>query len=124
MTGDLLGLQSAAYLSGTTARPSLQQGDSNFRMTLGRDDPDAGLLGPLHARWFAFGSVTVPSLANVARTSPLGNGFTLSNAPLAPGGSTGCGRRARRSPDRRARNLSRKRPHRSRPAPEFAAVLT
>jgi hypothetical protein len=82
VTGDLLGLQSTAYLSGTTERPSMQDVASNFRITLGRDDPDAGLLGPLRARSFAFGSVTVPSLAHVARTSPLGNGIVLSNAPL------------------------------------------
>jgi hypothetical protein len=83
LTGDLLGLQSTAYLAGTTQRPTGGgTAPQNFRITLGRDDPDAGLLGPLRARSFAFGSVTVPALAHVARTSALGNGITLSNAPL------------------------------------------
>jgi len=83
MAGDLLGLRSTAYLAGTTERPSVPGAASNFRITLGRDDPDAGLLGPLHARSFALGSVTLPALSNVARTSPLGNGITISNAPLS-----------------------------------------
>lgn len=82
LTGDLLGLQSTAYLAGTTQRPTAQDIASNFRITLGRDDPDAGLLGPLRARSFALGSVTIPALAHVAHTSPLGNGITVSNAPL------------------------------------------
>jgi len=83
LSGDLLGLQSTAYLSGTTDRPDAQDAvASNFRITMGRDDPDAGLLGPLRARSFSFGSVTMPALAHVAHTSPLGNGILVSNAPL------------------------------------------
>lgn len=81
MTGDLLGLDSTIYLNGSSEGSSLPSG-SRARITLGRVDPDAGLLGPLRARSFAFGSVSVPQLANVSRTSPLGTGFAVGNTPL------------------------------------------
>jgi hypothetical protein len=77
LTGDLLWMESAMFLTGTD-----QDASPDFRITLGRNDPDARLLGPLRARAFAFGSVAVPGLENVARTSPTGNGLMLSNAPL------------------------------------------
>jgi hypothetical protein len=76
MTGDLLGMQSRAFLSGR------QHGDLQKRITLGRDDPDAGLLGALQASSFAFGSVPTPTVRNIVRTARVGNGFTLSNHPL------------------------------------------
>jgi hypothetical protein len=77
LTGDLLGMESATFLTGTNQNPA-----PDIRITLGRNDPEAGLLGPLHARAFAFGSVAVPGLPDVTRTSPTGNGVMLSNAPL------------------------------------------
>ena len=77
VTGDLLGMESSLYVSSSRQKPS-----PNLRFTLGRHDPDAGLLGPLHARSFEFGSVPVPGVANIALTSPTGNGLTLSNRPL------------------------------------------
>lgn len=76
LTGDFLGLEAAAFLSGAS------RGDMDFRGTLGRSDPGAGLLGPLRARSFAFGNMTIPGIANIARTSPAGNGFQLGNRPL------------------------------------------
>jgi hypothetical protein len=76
LTADLLGMESALYVS------SKQELSPNTRFTLGRQDPDGGLLGPLHARSFKFGSVPVPGVANIASTSPTGNGVTLSNRPL------------------------------------------
>lgn len=77
LTADLLDMESALYVSSTKQKPS-----PDLRYTLGRNDPDAGLLGPLHARSFKFGSVPVPGVANIASTSPTGNGVTLSNRPL------------------------------------------
>lgn len=77
LTGDLLGMESATFLTGTDQKPA-----PDLRVTLGRNDPEAGLLGPLHARAFAFGSVAVSGLPDVTRTSPTGNGVMLSNAPL------------------------------------------
>ncbi len=77
LTGDLLGMESSLYVSSTRQKRS-----PDVRLTLGRHDPDAGLLGPLHARSFVFGSVPVPGVANIALTSPTGNGLTVSNRPL------------------------------------------
>lgn len=77
VTGDLLGLESALFISGSERNPG-----SDFRATFGRNDPSAQLLGPAHARAFAFGNVPIPALANVARTSSIGNGLLLSNVPL------------------------------------------
>jgi hypothetical protein len=77
MKGDLLGLQAAAYISAS------RQGEQRqSRFTVGRADPQGALLGPLNATSFAFGSVAVPGIANVAGTSDTGNGFSVSNAPL------------------------------------------
>lgn len=77
LTADLLGMESALFVSSNRQNPSPE-----FRFTLGRHDPDAGLLGPLRARSFVLGSVPVPGIANIARTSSSGNGVTLSNRPL------------------------------------------
>ncbi len=77
LTGDLLGMESALFVSSSKQDPSPE-----FRFTLGRHDPDAGLLGPLHARSFVLGSVPVPAVDNIARTCPAGNGVTLSNRLL------------------------------------------
>lgn len=86
LTGDLLGLQSEAYLSGST-QPSHSQ---RLRLRLGRDDPEGHLLGPLHARSFALGSVSMAALDHVAHTSSMGNGLLLSN--VAPTQSLNYGR--------------------------------
>jgi hypothetical protein len=77
LTGDLLGMESSLFVSSSKRKPSPE-----LRFTLGRYDPGAGLLGPLHARMFEFGSVPVPGVANIAHTSATGNGLTLSNRPL------------------------------------------
>ncbi|MDB5838049.1 MAG: hypothetical protein JWQ23_1 [Herminiimonas sp.] len=78
LTGDLLGMESSLFVSSSKRNPS-----PDLRFTLGRHDPDAGLLGPLHARTFELGSVPVPGVANIALTSATGNGLTLSNRPLS-----------------------------------------
>lgn len=77
VTGDLLGMESSLFVSSTKQKPS-----PDLRFTLGRHDPDAGLLGPLRARSFELGSVPVPGVANIALSSPTGNGLTVSNRPL------------------------------------------
>ncbi len=79
LTGDLLGMESALFVSSSTQNPS-----PDVRFTLARHDPDAGLLGPLRARSVMFGSaVSVPSVANIGGRSPAGTGYglTLSNRP-------------------------------------------
>lgn len=84
LTGDLLGMESALFVSSTKDIPT-----PDVRFTLARNDPDAGLLGPMQARSVMFGSgVLAPSVANIANpspsSSPTGNGYglTLSNRPL------------------------------------------
>ncbi|MBQ5949396.1 carboxypeptidase-like regulatory domain-containing protein [Massilia sp. ST3] len=77
LTTDLAGMEAALYASRNRHDP-----DAGLRLTLGRHDPDAGLLGPLQARTALFGSVQVPGMANVASSSPTGNGAVLSNRPL------------------------------------------
>jgi len=77
LTTDLLGMEAALYASRNRHDPS-----SGVRLTLGRNDPDAGLLGPLHARTALFGSVRLPGVANISNSSPTGNGIALSNRPL------------------------------------------
>lgn len=75
-TGDLLGMESSIYFSEDT-----QDSSYNFRATLGRHDPDAGLLGPLHARTYQFGSLTTPSVENIS-FGMTGLGVNVSNRPL------------------------------------------
>lgn len=80
LTGDLLGMESALFVRSNRQNPS-----PDVRFTLGRHDPDAGMLGPLRARSVMFGSgVLMPSVANIASTAPAGNGYglALSNRPI------------------------------------------
>jgi hypothetical protein len=75
-TGDLLGLSSNLY-----AVLDSQGGLSEFRMTVGRRDPSAGLLGALRATEFAVGEVLNPGIDLV--TQPFsGTGALLTNFPL------------------------------------------
>lgn len=74
LTADLLGAESALYISSTQLHPS-----PDVRFTMARHDPDAGLLGPLRARSVMFGSgVTLPSVANISNASLSGKGYGLS----------------------------------------------
>jgi hypothetical protein len=75
LTGDLLFLESSAYLAGTDG------GFSDARITLGRSDPDGQLLGPLHARQFALGDVYDPGL-DLLSVGRSGTGAFVSNFPL------------------------------------------
>jgi hypothetical protein len=56
-------------------------------LTLGRQDPHAGLLGPLRATRFAVGETVDPGLDLVFQGQP-GNGAVLSNLPLDRSAST------------------------------------
>jgi len=75
-TADLAGMESAFFVTAA----SRQQ--PRLRYTLGRKDPDGGMLGPLGARSLAFGNVPVPSVNNILRGGS-GEGTTLSNRHLA-----------------------------------------
>ncbi|NNG22997.1 MSCRAMM family protein [Telluria aromaticivorans] len=77
LTTDLLGMEAALYAGRNRQDPS-----SGLRLTLGRNDPDAGLLGPLHARTALFGSVPLPGVPNISPSSATGNGVLVSNRPL------------------------------------------
>jgi hypothetical protein len=77
LTADLAGMEAALYVSRNRRGPS-----SGMRLTLGRNDPDGALLGPLHARTFAVGSIAVPGTDNLSATSATGNGIALGNRPL------------------------------------------
>lgn len=78
VAADLLGMQGTLYVN---AGPGNESTDA--RLTLGRNDPDAGLLGPLRARTAVVGNFPVPAVMNISRTSALGNGILLSNRPLS-----------------------------------------
>lgn len=77
LTADLLGMEAALYVS-----RDQQEAAPGLRLTLGRNDPDGDLLGPLHARTALVGSVALPGVANLSAGSPTGNGVVLSNRPL------------------------------------------
>ena len=76
LSGDLLGFSTSLY-----ANMDTQGGPADFRATLGRTDPAAGLLGPLQATEFAFGQVLNPGL-NLTVLPSAGTGALVSNFPL------------------------------------------
>lgn len=72
LTADLLGTEAALfYRTGQGAR-----------LTLGRHDPGATLLGPLRARTAQVGSIASADAPNITLGSTLGNGFLVSNRQL------------------------------------------
>ena len=77
LTADLAGMEAALYATRNRQDPS-----AGMRMTVGRNDPDGELLGPLHARTLLAGSIAVPGVDNLSSTSATGNGIVLSNRPL------------------------------------------
>jgi len=76
-TADLFGLQSSWYIDATRL-----DGVRDFRVTLGRTHPDPILLAPFHAREFAVGHVTLPSVALIATSKPPRPGALVSSYPL------------------------------------------
>ncbi|MDR7268178.1 hypothetical protein J2X20_000807 [Pelomonas saccharophila] len=77
LTSDLLGMEGSAYVLKTQDKAT-----PDLRVTLARNDPDAGLLGPMKARSVALGNLTLPSVRNVMAGSAKGNGVAVSNRPL------------------------------------------
>jgi hypothetical protein len=77
LTGDLMGVEAELY-----ANRNLRDKATDLRWSLGRNDPDANLLGPLHARTVIIGSVPAPGVANIAFSSTGGDGVTVGNRPL------------------------------------------
>lgn len=75
LTGDLGYLSAEAYLSADT-----KYGLTAARFQVGRQDPDAELLGPLSATSFALGDVSTTSM-QLGLRSISGRGITLTNAP-------------------------------------------
>jgi hypothetical protein len=77
LTADLMGLEAQLYVN-----RNWPDAVTGRRWSLGRNDPDANLLGPLHARTALVGSVATPGVANIALSNGTGNGVTLANRPL------------------------------------------
>ena len=77
LTADVLGMEGAGYISSTR-----DQSSPVARLTLGRNDPDAGLLGPLRARSVLLGNISVPSVPNVMIARGSGLGVSVGNRPL------------------------------------------
>lgn len=78
ITGDLFGLESSIFVSGTR-----EDGLQKPRATFGRHDPNATLLGPLQARKFEFGDVSLPGISNISASTTGGRGISISNSPLS-----------------------------------------
>lgn len=77
-TADIAKLEGALYFSGNDEDRS-----DEFRLTLGRRDPDAGLLGFMNARAYAFGHIVEPRVGLINRPGSIEPGVTASNLPLA-----------------------------------------
>lgn len=75
-TGDLLGMESSLYLATGT-----RESDHDVRATVGRSDPDGGLLGPMRARSYRLGSFASPSVDNLVRSTS-GEGVSVTNRAL------------------------------------------
>ena len=75
-TGDVLHMNAKLFVSGNDD-DRLDQA----RLTLGRKDPEGGLLGGLGATNFAFGDIFTPDLTVISR-SQLGRGAEISSFPL------------------------------------------
>ncbi|WP_338465571.1 hypothetical protein RXV95_08225 [Novosphingobium sp. ZN18A2] len=76
LSGDLAYMTTQLFLGATT-----RDGLVSSRLEIGRQDPDASLLGPLHATEFQVGDVATPTMAMGLRGTG-GRGVTLTNAPL------------------------------------------
>lgn len=75
-TAEWLFMSTDLYLAGSERDPL-----SNFRLSMGRKEPEGTLLGFMRAREFSFGDVFTPSLPLIAN-SQTGHGFLVSNFPL------------------------------------------
>jgi hypothetical protein len=77
VTADLAGMEGQLF-----ANRGWPDGRTDLRWSLGRNDPDANLFGPLHARTAMLGRVTAPGVVNIAQSYGNGHGAMLSNRPL------------------------------------------
>ena len=92
ITGDLLGMEASLFIAQAQNQGSPgggQGSNSQARLTLSRNDPEANLLGPLRARSLTLGNVGLPALNNVVRAIGGGNGLVVSNRPLNQASSFG-----------------------------------
>lgn len=76
-TNDLFKLDSSMYLAGDSQEPL-----RDARITLGRKDPDNGLLGGIRASEFAFGNINIGQSAHVTRSATPQPGAYMSTYPL------------------------------------------
>ncbi len=76
LAGDLAWMSAQVFLTHST-----RDGLTAAHIELGRVDPDADLLGPLHATAFALGDVATTSLP-IGLRGVAGRGGTLTNAPV------------------------------------------
>lgn len=76
LAGDLAWMSAQVFLTHST-----RDGLTAAHIELGRTDPDADLLGPLHATSFAMGDVATTSLP-IGLRGVAGRGATVSNAPV------------------------------------------
>ena len=74
VTADLAKLESEWYLSGSDLDLI-----EDFRLTLGRNDPESKLLGPLKATEFSFGHIFEPRVNLITQPSTLKPGFYVSD---------------------------------------------
>lgn len=77
LAGDLLWMSSVIYVTHDSTR-----GFRDSRGTLLREDPDGGLMGPLHARRFEVGDLMQSGSLEIVGALPNGQGFSLNNLPL------------------------------------------
>ena len=82
--GDLLGMAATGYASMTSLQPA-----PNVTLTLSRNDPGGGLLGPMNATSVQVGNVGLPTLQNVVSGGGLGLGAVVNNRPLSQSSSYG-----------------------------------
>jgi len=76
-TADLAQHEGSLYFSGNDDDPA-----DEFRLTLGRKDPEGGLLGVMNATEYAFGHLAEPRVALINQPSSIEPGVTVSSAPL------------------------------------------
>lgn len=77
MTSDLLGMESSLYLFATN-----DEAIDDFRFTIGKKDPESGLLGFARASEYAMGNITEPRLNNITVPRDQEPGVLVSNFPL------------------------------------------
>ena len=83
-TGDLLGMETSAFVSISKDKPK-----PDARVTLSRFNPDGGLLGPLDATSVQVGNIGLPALRNVLTGGGVGWGSVISNRQLNMANSYG-----------------------------------